>query len=71
MLEMGMEMTLDQIAGAVPDMLTPQLLAEINKELAEHYEIRIFRRQSPRVRHHSPRYPLPWINYLGSRNISV
>lgn len=34
MLEMGMEMTLDQISGAVPDMLTPQVLADINRELA-------------------------------------
>ena len=35
MLEMGMEMTLDQISGAIiPDMLTPELLAEIDKELA-------------------------------------
>jgi len=34
MLEMGMEMTLDQIAGAVPELLTPELLATINEELA-------------------------------------
>lgn len=34
MLEMGMEMTLDQISGAVPDMLTPEVLAGINRELA-------------------------------------
>lgn len=34
MLEMGMEMTLDQIAGAVPDLLTPEVLAEINGKLA-------------------------------------
>lgn len=34
MLEMAMEMTLDQISGAVPDMLTSQVLADINRELA-------------------------------------
>ena len=35
MLEMGMEMTLDQIAGAAPEVLTPDLIAIVNKELAE------------------------------------
>jgi beta-glucosidase len=35
MIEMGMEMTLDQISGAVPDMLTPELLAQIEKELVK------------------------------------
>ncbi len=35
MIEMGMEMSLDQISNIAPDMLTPELLATINKELAQ------------------------------------
>jgi len=35
MIEMGMEMTLDQIAGVAPEVLTPELLAMVNKELAD------------------------------------
>ena len=35
MVQMGLEMSLDQISNIVPDMLTPGLLATINNELAQ------------------------------------
>ena len=35
MIQMGLEISLDQISNIVPEMLTPELLATINNELAQ------------------------------------